>query len=213
MAFCLVVCHTLHTQVVARVPSYVDLKKKFVRYPSVMNFEGQSGSGSQEICDLFAGFIVRTYADEPWVPSDPGPGDVSDEPPFGSLQFSLLEVLNALLDLDTNKGPGPDNVPPLILKSCASAFALPLCLLFNRSLASCVFPDRWKLSFVTLLYKSGKRNDLSNYRGIAILSTVGMLFELLVYKHMYEDLMDQLADCQHGFVKGRSTVSNTLLLF
>jgi hypothetical protein len=141
--------HTLHTQVVARVPSYVDLKKKCVRYPSVMNFEGQSGSGSQEICDLFAGFIVRTYADEPWVPSDPGPGDVSDEPPFGSIQFSLLEVLNALLDLDTNKGPGPDNVPPLILKSCASAFALPLCLLFNRSLASCVFPDRWKLSFVS----------------------------------------------------------------
>jgi hypothetical protein len=70
-----------------------------------MNFEGQSGSGSQEMCDLFVKFIERTYADEPWVPLDPGPGDVSDEPPFGSLQFTVLEVLNALLDLDTNKGP------------------------------------------------------------------------------------------------------------
>jgi hypothetical protein len=38
----------------------------------------------------------RTYANEPWVPSDPGPDDVSDEPPFGSLQFTVLEVLNAL---------------------------------------------------------------------------------------------------------------------
>jgi hypothetical protein len=27
---------------------------------------------------------------------------------------------------------------------------------------------------------------------------------------MYEDLKGQLADCQHGFVKGRSTVSNLL---
>jgi hypothetical protein len=44
------------------------------------------------------------------VPSDPGPDDVSDEPPFGSLQFTVLEVLNALLDLDTNKGPGLDGV-------------------------------------------------------------------------------------------------------
>jgi hypothetical protein len=147
------------------------------------------------------------------VPSNPGPGDVSDEPPFGSLQFTVLEVLNALLDLDTNKGPDPDGVPPLILKSCASAFALPLCLLFNRSLASCVFPDRWKLSFVTPIFKSGKRNDVSNYRGIVILSTVGKLFELLVYRHMYEDLKGQLADCQHGFVKGRPIYSNTLLLF
>jgi hypothetical protein len=76
--------------------------------------------GSQEICDLFAGFIERTYANEPWVPSDPGPGVVGDEPAFGSLQFTVLEVLNALLDLDGNKGPNPDGVPPLILKSCAS---------------------------------------------------------------------------------------------
>jgi hypothetical protein len=109
------------------------------------------------------------------VPSNPGPDNVSDEPPFGSLQFTVLEVLNALLDLDINKRPIPDGVPPLILKSCASAFALPLCLIFNRSLASCVFPDR-----------SGKRNDVSNYRGLAILSGVGKLFEFLVYRHMYE---------------------------
>jgi hypothetical protein len=51
---------------------------------------------------------------------------------------------------------------------------------------------------------------VSNYRGIAILSTVGKLFELLVYRHMYEDLKGQLADCQHSFAKGRPTVSNLL---
>jgi hypothetical protein len=67
---------------------YVDLEKKRLGYPSVMNFEGQSGSGSQEICDLFARFIERTYANEPWVPSDPEHDDVSDEPPLG--HFSLL---------------------------------------------------------------------------------------------------------------------------
>jgi hypothetical protein len=55
---------------------------------------------------------------------------VSDEPPFGSLQFTVLEVLNTLLDLDSNKGPGPDSASPLILKSCASAVALPFCLLY-----------------------------------------------------------------------------------
>jgi hypothetical protein len=37
------------------------------------------------------------------VPSDPGPDDVNDEPPFGSLQFTVLVVLNALLDLDSNR--------------------------------------------------------------------------------------------------------------
>jgi hypothetical protein len=74
-----------------------------------MNFEGQSGTGSQEICDLFARFIERTNANKPWVPSDPRLDDVSDEPPFRSLQFTVLEVLTALLDLDSNKGPGSDS--------------------------------------------------------------------------------------------------------
>jgi hypothetical protein len=103
--------------------------------------------------------MERTYANELLVPSDSGPDDLR-EPHFGLLQFTVLEVLNALLDLDSNKGPGLDGVgvPPLILKNCASAFALPLCLLFNRSLASCVLPDMIKLSFVTSIFMSGKHN-------------------------------------------------------
>jgi hypothetical protein len=50
-----------------------------------MSIEGQSGSGSQEICDLYAGLIERTNTDEPWEPPVSGPDDVGDEPPFGSL--------------------------------------------------------------------------------------------------------------------------------
>jgi hypothetical protein len=62
--------------------------------------------------------------------------------------------------------------------------------------------------FVTPIFKSKKRNNVSNCHGIAILSTVDKLIELLVYRYMYEDLKGQLADCQQTFVKGRSPVSN-----
>jgi hypothetical protein len=68
-------------------------------------------SGSQEICDLFAEFIERTYVDDSWVPSSSGADLVNNEPPFGSLQFFVSEVKNALLELDSSKGPGPDGVP------------------------------------------------------------------------------------------------------
>jgi hypothetical protein len=107
-------------------------------------------------------------------------------PPFGSLQFTASEVKNAFLELDS-----PYGVLPLIS----------LCTIFKRSLVTCIFPDSWKLSFVTPIFKSG--NDLSNYRGIAILSAITKLFEMLVYRvmYMYKDLKSRLADCQHGFVK------------
>jgi hypothetical protein len=64
---------------------YVDLKKKRVEYPSVMNLKAQSASGAKKMCDFFADFIKRTYA----VGSGPG------------LDFvTIIEVESALLDLN-----------------------------------------------------------------------------------------------------------------
>jgi hypothetical protein len=50
--------------------------------------------GHEKFSDLFVRYMEQTYANKPWVPSDPGPNYVSDEPPFDSLQFTVLEVLN-----------------------------------------------------------------------------------------------------------------------
>jgi hypothetical protein len=58
-----------------------------------------------------------------------------------------------------SKGAGPDGIPPLILKNCASAFARPLSLLFNRSLSTFVFAEIWKLSYVAPIFKKGRRNN------------------------------------------------------
>jgi hypothetical protein len=125
-----------------------DLKKKRVGYPSVMHFEGHLASGLEKICDLFAEFIQRTYTDDVWVPSDLGPEHMPDNSPFGTFQFTS--------DLDVNKGFGPHGIPPIILKNCVSAFAK---LLFNRCMATKVFPERWKVSFVSLIFKKDRCNQ------------------------------------------------------
>jgi hypothetical protein len=129
---------------------------------------------------------------------------------MGSMQFSVGEVEQALLDLDANKGPGPDKILPLILRKYAPSLSLSLSLIYNRSLVTCVFPEKWILSFVTPIYKTGKRNDVANYRCIAILSAVAKLFELLICRTMYEDLRCLISESQHGYMQGRSTVTNLI---
>jgi hypothetical protein len=99
---------------------YVNLNKKSVGYPSVMHFQA---SGPDGICNLFVDFIQRTYADNVWMPSDPGPDLVQDDPFFGALQFTVDEVQSVLLELDFSKGAGPDGIPPIILKNCAPTFS------------------------------------------------------------------------------------------
>jgi hypothetical protein len=112
-------------------------------------------SGPDDICNLVADFIQRKYADDVWVPSDPERDLMQDDPPFGARQFTVDEVQSVLLELDVSKGASPDGIPPLILKNWASAFTLPLSLLFNRSLSTCFFPEVWKLSYVTPIFKKG----------------------------------------------------------
>jgi hypothetical protein len=107
---------------------------------------GRLASGPDDICNIFADFIQRTYADDVWVPSDPGPDLVQDDPPFDALQITVDEVQSVLLELDISKGAGPDGIPP---KNCTSAFARLLSLLFNRSLTTCIFLDSIDGNFPT----------------------------------------------------------------
>jgi hypothetical protein len=62
----------------------------------------------------------------------------------------------------------------------ASTFSI-----FNRSLSTCVFPDRWKFSYVIPIFKKGRRNNVEDYRGVVILSAIPKRFELLVNRTMY----------------------------
>jgi hypothetical protein len=152
-------------------------------------------SGPKEICDLFAEFIQRTYTDDFWVSFDPDPEHV----PFGALQFTSDKVENVLLDLDVNKGSGPDSIPPIILKNCASQnhYLSFLTALWQRAFS----PTGGKVSYVNPIFKKGRRNNVEDYRGVAILSAIPKRFELLVYL---------MSINQHGFMKNQSTITNVL---
>jgi hypothetical protein len=89
---------------------------------------------------------------------------MQDDPLCGALKFTVDEVQRVLLELDVSKDAGPDGRPPLILKNSAPVFAGPLSFLFFLSLSKCTFPERWKLFYVTPIFKKGKRNNVEDYR-------------------------------------------------
>ena len=47
------------------------------------------------------------------------------------------------------KSPGPDSLPPRILKECASILSSPLCFFFNKSFSTGKLPHLWKLANIT----------------------------------------------------------------
>jgi Reverse transcriptase (RNA-dependent DNA polymerase) len=81
----------------------------------------------------------------------------------------------------------------------------PLLQIFHLSLSKGLFPSQWKDSYLIPIFKSDKRNEVDNYRGVAILSCFAKLFEVITYSHIYFAVKSSLPTNQHGFVSGRST--------
>ena len=52
--------------------------------------------------------------------------------------------------------------------------------LFNKILDSGYFPDAWSEGYVVPVHKKGPLNNVNNFRGITLLSTVGKLFTRLL---------------------------------
>lgn len=72
------------------------------------------------------------------------------------------------------------------------------------------YPNKFKTSFVSPIYKAGDREDIENYRPISILSTIAKIYDKLIYNHLNTLTSPLLEHNQHGFTTGKSTTTNLL---
>lgn len=160
-------------------------------------------------CNMFSTFFSSIFKDS--NPPDQH-YDFSSIETLSSIQIRPTDVEAKLLNLDPRKSPGPDNIPPNVLKDCAHTLAPPMCIYFNALLEIGTFPQHLKSSFIIPIYKSGGRNDVTNYRPIAIQSSLAKVFESLVLDQLSSALKNKLVNEQHGFQCGKSTVTNLVIL-
>ena len=99
-------------------------------------------------------------------------------PALKQIQVTESEVLKILNSLDVNKSTGPDKLPTKIIKMIAILIVAPLTKLFNKSLSSGIFPDKWKEAQVTPIFKkNGSPSDLKQYRPISLLPCLSKILE------------------------------------
>ena len=79
--------------------------------------------------------------------------------------------------------------------------------IFNDSLLLGIFRRSMKIAKVTPFYKSGKKNLMTNYRPISVLSCFSKILERIMYNRLYSYLNDNnlFFQKQFGFREGHST--------
>ena len=115
--------------------------------------------------------------------------------------------------LKPNKSPGGDGLHPRVLVELKHEMATPLRMIFTQSLLDGqLTPVMERSGKVTPIYKKGKRHIPGNYRPVSLTSMAGKCMERLIrdviMTHMTEN--DLLSPKQHGFIHGRSCVTQLL---
>lgn len=119
------------------------------------------------------------------------------------------EVIKIMKSLDTKLSCGLDEVPSKVIKYCAEQLAEPLTCVINKSFEQGIFPTALKHSKIYPKHKKGSLTKVENYRPISLISSFSKIIEKIVVKRMTEHLQNQnlITEHQHGFLKGRSTIS------
>ena len=87
--------------------------------------------------------------------------------------------------------------------------------IFVSSLDTGEVPEDWRVANIVPLFQKGRRDNPGNYRLVSLTSVVGKLVEKILRDRMCSHLEENrlISHRQHGFVKGRSCLTNLIEFF
>jgi len=133
-------------------------------------------------------------------------------PSIGDLVLSDKAFNDKFKLININKAHGADNLTAREMKLVAEEFSPCVANLSRLSYAAGFYPSQWKIGKVKVLWKSGSREDCSNYRPLTLLSIPSKITESVICDNIDPHLGKVLHKNQWGYKKGLSTESLLIYL-
>ncbi|CAH8546979.1 unnamed protein product [Dicrocoelium dendriticum] len=181
--------------------------------PTLMRADGTRAYADSDkarvLGEQYAGAFVREAAltSVEFVPRVP------DGSYLAEFTVGETQVLKLLQELYPSKAAGPDSIHPKLLHELAGELSGPLTMVFQKSLDTCTLPSEWKEAVICPIFKNGDRSLSANYRPVSLTSVVVKLLEKLVRDSLecHLNRFNLLSSAQHGFRKGFSCLTNSLV--
>lgn len=143
------------------------------------------------------------------------------EPPINATDRFTIPIMNQKFIFDQissmpmHKAVGTDNIGAKIIKLSCPHIIPPLTHIFNLSIGTNKFPDRWKDGKVLPLFKGGASTDPGNYRPISVLPILSKILERHIANHLKNFLERNhlLHRTQSGFRSKHSCMTALTTLF
>mgnify|MGYP000403395009 CR=1 FL=1 len=180
---------------------------------NLLNEDGSITTTSKEKADVLNKFFSSVFTEEA-TQNIPTLAPQYDGLPLDDIDIQSDTIKKKLLELKISKAAGPDGWHPRVLNELAAQLCEPLSILLRKSLDSGQLPDIWKMAHVVPIHKKGSRSVAGNYRPVSLTAIIAKVFESLIRDALVTHMMDNglFADEQHGFVPGRSCMTQLLLV-
>ena len=144
----------------------------------LLNEAGEQVADSQGMCNILNGFFTSVFTTE----------DLNNLPSLAPLCNSKIGSLTVTEEMfkkqlsktKKNGAPGPDIITTKVLDELKDIISEPLCIIFNKSLATGDIPEDWRTAHVTPVFKKGSRLHAENYRPISLTSIVCKILESMI---------------------------------
>ena len=196
-------------------PFYAYLRGKRVLKSCVSSLEKPDGSLTKsnfETAEVLADAFASVFVKEPDGPLNRECYFIADELNIEDIEITMDDVGRELKRINISKSKGPDGIHPKLLKELEhnSSFVSAVTKLFQTCASSGKIPEQWKTANVTSLYKKGSRKDALNYRPVSLTCILCKVYEKLIRRHIMSFVSKKINPNQHGFVEGKSCLSNLL---
>ena len=195
--------------------SYLNSKRKIKESVSALKDNlGKLTDSPKGAATLLAKFFSTTFTNEPYGPLTEECYKLTGNI-IGDVEINPEIVKKLLLKLDQFKSVGPDGIHPKLLANLGKndQFVSAITILFKETYKTGKMPDVWKTANVTALHKKGSKSDPSNYRPISLTCILCKVYEKIIRNHILEHVITNISRMQHGFMPGRSCLSNLLESF
>jgi hypothetical protein len=192
--------------------SYLRNKRRIkTSIPALDKGDGTRSNNPADAADVLASAFSSVFVSEPYGPL-PRCNVKSKDYSITDIIIEPANVAHELLKLDIFKSIGPDGVHPKLLKALAvdKQFVGAVTELFRKCSDTGKLPSVWKSATVVALFKKGSKSDPLNYRPVSLTCILCKVYEKLIRSHIVNYIEDSISTQQHGFVRGKSCLSNLL---
>ena len=123
------------------------------------------------------------------------------------IKIIIIIIVKAIDNLENKNSSGHYGISNMVLNYIKLELSNSLTLIVNQMLTTYIFPDSFKRSKITPIFKKGDSSLLINYQPISLLPTISKFFERFIHNQMNEHFNNNnlLAAQQYGFRKLHST--------